>query len=284
MRNIDFTGRSKAAVMILALFIFSTNAIAAHIDTLVVMSKVMNKSITNIAIIPDDYDEQNEYPVLYMLHGAGGDYSSWLRISGDLPKYADEYGFIIILPDGGRTSWYFDSPFDPAMQYETYVASELVEVVDSRYKTIKKREARAITGLSMGGHGAFYLSFKHTDIWGAAGSMSGGLDIRPFPKRWDIALRLGIYAENKELWDKNTLVNMVDLIVDTDTRLIFDCGVDDFFYAVNQQMHENLLAQKIPHDYIERPGGHRLEYWQNAVKYQLLFFNEYFSSGAKDEE
>ena len=280
----NISGRSKGIVMLIALFIFSNYGTAAHIDTLVVMSKVMDKKITNLAIIPDDYDEQNEYPVLYMLHGAGGDYSSWLRISPDLPKYADEYGFIIILPDGGKTSWYFDSPIDPNMQYETYVASELVEVVDNKYKTIQKKEARAITGLSMGGHGAFYLSFKHPDVWGAAGSMSGGLDIRPFPKRWDIALRLGSYSDNQELWEKHTVTNMVELVVDTDTKLIFDCGVDDFFYTVNQEMHEKLLENKYPHDYIERPGGHRLKYWQNAVKYQLLFFNEYFTSGAIDGE
>ncbi len=45
----------------------------------------------------------------------------------------------------------------------------------------------------MGGHGAFYLAFKHQDIWGAAGSMSGGVDIRPFPNKWDLAKRLGNY-------------------------------------------------------------------------------------------
>lgn len=280
----NITGRNKGAILFIVLFVLCSSAFGARIDTLVVMSKVMNKKITNIAIIPDDYNEQNEYPVLYMLHGAGDDYSSWLRISPDLPKYADEYGLIIILPDGGKTSWYFDSPIDPSMQYETYVASELVGFVDKKYKTIQKKEARAITGLSMGGHGAFYLSFRHPDVWGAAGSMSGGLDIRPFPKRWDIALRLGKYSDNKELWEKHTVTNMIDLVVGTDTKLIFDCGVDDFFYTVNQEVHEKLLSYKIPHDYIERPGGHRLEYWQNAVKYQLLFFNEYFTSGSQEGE
>jgi Enterochelin esterase and related enzymes len=53
---------------------------------------------------------------------------------------------------------------------------------------------------------------------------------------------------------------------------------------VNQQLHQKLLTQKIPHDYIERPGGHKLEYWQNAVKYQLLFFNEQFTSMVIDRE
>jgi len=78
-----------------------------------------------------------------------------------------------------KTSWYFDSPIDKEMNYETYVSKELIGAIDTKYNTLANRESRAITGLSMGGHGAFYLAFRHQDIWGAAGSMSGGLDIRP---------------------------------------------------------------------------------------------------------
>ncbi|MEE9361187.1 MAG: alpha/beta hydrolase-fold protein [Cellulophaga sp.] len=68
------------------------------------------------------------------------------------------------------------------MKYETYIAKELIEAVDSNYNTDTTKSSRAISGLSMGGHGAFYLAFKHQDVWGATGSMSGGLDIHPFPK------------------------------------------------------------------------------------------------------
>jgi S-formylglutathione hydrolase FrmB len=282
MRHLHFSGRIKVAILMITITLFSINFLAARVDTLHVMSKAMNKRITNLAIIPDDYSYQKEYPVLYMLHGAGDDYSSWLKISPDLPMYADQYGIIIILPDGGKTSWYFDSPIDSNMQYETYVASELVDIVDTRYKTIRHKEGRAITGLSMGGHGAFYLAIRHPDIWGAAGSMSGGLDIRPFPNGWDIAKRLGTYVDNKDIWEQHTVTNMLNLLNGQTTKLIFDCGVDDFFYSVNKQVHEKLLVLKIPHDYIERPGGHRLEYWQNAVKFQLLYFNEYFGPVVSD--
>ena len=89
---------------------------------------------------------------------------------------------IIVCPDGGFGSWYWDSPVDAGSQYETYVSNELVTWIDSKYKTIKTRKGRAITGLSMGGQGALYLAFRHQDIFGAAGSMSGGVDIRPFPE------------------------------------------------------------------------------------------------------
>jgi S-formylglutathione hydrolase FrmB len=56
----------------------------------------------------------------------------------------------------------------------------------------------------MGGHGALNLAFKHQDVFGAAGSMSGGVDIRPFPNNWDMAKQLGTYAEQPERWEKNT--------------------------------------------------------------------------------
>ncbi|WP_242499227.1 alpha/beta hydrolase family protein [Flavobacterium sp. 140616W15] len=80
----------------------------------------------------------------------------------------------------------FDSPIDTTFKYETYVIDELVPFIDKNYKTITSREGRAISGLSMGGHGALYLSFKHQEVFGAAGSMSGGVDFRPFPEKWDI--------------------------------------------------------------------------------------------------
>jgi len=95
-----------------------------------------------------------------------------------LSKYADRYDFIIVCPDGNYSNWYMDSPVDSSFRYETYMARELLQWVDEHYKTIRSREGRAITGLSMGGHGAFYLAFRNQDTFGAAGSMSGGVDIK----------------------------------------------------------------------------------------------------------
>ena len=63
--------------------------------------------------------------------------------------------------------------------------------------------------------------------------------------------------------------------------MIFDCGSDDFFAGVNKNFHEELLKNKIPHDYISRPGGHSGAYWNNSVLYHLLYFNEAFKKAAK---
>lgn len=256
---------------------FVSTTFAARVDTLKVESAAMNKTISNVVILPEGYSaESDKLPVVYLLHGAGGNHTDWVSKVPAIKSYVDQYNLIIVCPDGGITSWYFDSPVDPAMQYETYVSSELVRAVDQRYQTIANPAGRAITGLSMGGHGAFYLSFRHQDIWGAAGSMSGGLDIRPFPNNWDISKRLGSYAENKAMWEENSVINLVYLLDGRKLKLIFDCGVDDFFYGVNQRMHQKLLERNIPHEYTERPGVHNWEYWANSVKYHLLFFHDYF--------
>jgi len=257
----------------------TSSVFASNIDTLVVYSKSMNKEIKNVVITPDSYsNKENSYSVVYLLHGAGGDHKAWLGKAPEIKKYADEFNVIIVCPNGEKTSWYFNSPIDASMQYETYITKELVSAVDKSYKTKANKENRAISGYSMGGHGALFLAFKHNNIWGAAASMSGGVDIRPFPLRWDISKRLGAYAENPENWENNTVINLVHLLNGKNLKILFDCGVDDFFYDANLRLHKKLLQRNIPHDYIERPGGHTNKYWANSIKYQMVFFNDFFKN------
>ena len=132
-------------------------------------------------------------------------------------------------------------------------------------------------GLSMGGHGGMWLSIRHQDIFGGGGSMSGGLDIRPFPDSWNMKARLGEYASNKEVWDNHTVINQLDRLKDGSLAIIIDCGADDFFLQVNKAAHEALLKRGIGHDFIIRPGAHNPRYWNNAIDYQVLFFKKFFN-------
>ncbi|MEZ0485278.1 alpha/beta hydrolase [Fibrella aquatica] len=256
--------------------LLSQSGQAAKIDTVNTDSPSMNKKIKAVVVMPDSYANATALPVLYLLHGYSGNYSDWAKKSPDLGKLADTYQMMIVCPDGNIGSWYMDSPADPSFKYETYVANELVNWIDSRYKTIKNRTGRAITGLSMGGHGALYLAFKHQDVFGAAGSMSGGVDIRPFPNNWDMAKRLGTYREFPDRWEQNTVTNMLYLLTPGSLSLLIDCGTGDFFYGVNTTLHEKLLERNIPHDFITRPGVHNWAYWNNAITYQCLFMRQYF--------
>ena len=271
-------GLTPLVTLALLFLLFWNSVTAAKVDTLSTFSDAMKKQIKAIIILPDNYNSGKEFPVVYLLHGYSGNYADWITKAKGFEKLADQFNMIIVCPDGGYGSWYWDSPIDSSFRYETYVAKELVPWIDGKYKTVKNRSGRGITGLSMGGHGALFLAIKHPDIYGAAGSMSGGVDIRPFPDNWDISKRIGIYAEHPEHWEKNTVINMLHLIRPKSLRLVIDCGVDDFFYKVNQKLHEELSQRNIPHDFISRPGAHDWPYWQNAIYYQLLFMSRFFQS------
>ena len=261
--------------LFLVLLFFSAQA--AQVDTIQVFSASMNKNIKTCVIVPDNYKKsKKKFPVVYLLHGYSGNYGTWVKSFKEVSQQVDRYGFIAIGVDGNYSSWYFDSPIDPTFKYETYIIDELVPFIDKKYKTIASREGRAISGLSMGGHGSLYLSLKHQDVFGAAGSMSGGVDIRPFSEKWDIKNRLGAITDFPENWQKNTVVNLIELNQNNNLKLIIDCGVDDFFIDVNRELHQKMLALKIDHDYIERPGKHNIDYWENSLKFQLLFFYNFF--------
>ncbi len=269
--------RKKNLLLIVILFVAVASSFAAKVDTLWVKSPSMNKDVQVVVVVPDKTPEKSveAYPVIYLLHGYSGNAKSWIQLKPELPQIADEKGIIFVCPDG-KNSWYWDSPTNPSYRYETFVSSELVNYVDQHYPTISDRKARAITGLSMGGHGGLWTAFRHKDVFGAAGSTSGGVDIRPFPKNWEMSKQLGEYETNKAVWDAHTVVNQLDKIQNGDLAIIIDCGEADFFLQVNKELHHLLLEKRIDHDFITRPGGHNGQYWNNSIDYQILFFNKFF--------
>jgi S-formylglutathione hydrolase FrmB len=262
------------------LFLFaacSASVQTKQIDEIFVRSASMNTDIENVIILPADYDCETPLPVLYLLHGYGGDAKTWIRIHPGLPELATRYGIIIVCPDG-QNSWYWDSPVDPEMRYETYITKELIPYIDSHYQTIANKTGRAVTGYSMGGHGGLWLGLRHADLFGACGSTSGGVDIRPFPGNWEMSKTLGRYEDNQTRWNEHTVFTLPDKIKpDSTPAIIFDCGTEDFFYEVNEALHRKLLDMHIRHDYVSRPGAHNAAYWKNSIEYQLLFFYLFFS-------
>lgn len=250
-------------------------AFGATVDTISIFSNSMNKNIKTVVIRPEN-SSNSKLATLYLLHGYSGDYSNWIQKVPYIKTLVDRYNYMVVCPDGGYGSWYWDSPVDANYRYETFITKELISAIESKYQTCNNREGRAITGLSMGGHGALYLAIKHQDLYGAVGSTAGGVDIRPFPNNWEMAKRLGSYAENKDLWDNHTVINNLHLIKPNSLKIFIDCGYDDFFYGVNKKLHEDLLYLNIPHTYLNLPGKHNWEYWAESIPYQMTFFDQYF--------
>lgn len=269
--------KKRNTLLITCLLSTALSSFAAVVDTVWVKSASMHKDVQVITVTPDAASGKNgtACPVIYLLHGYGGHAGTWMNIKPALPQIADEKGIIFVCPDG-KNSWYWDSPQDTSYRYETFVSSELTTYVDSHYKTIPDRQHRAITGLSMGGHGAMWNAIRHHDIFGAAGTTSGGMDIRPFPKNWGMALQLGEYENNRQVWDEHTVINQTGRIKDGDLAIIIDCGEGDFFLTVNKNLHDRLLERHISHDFITRPGEHNGQYWANSIDYQILFFEKFF--------
>jgi S-formylglutathione hydrolase FrmB len=255
----------------------------ARVDTLTIHSKAMQKKIKCVVITPDNPKAAEGWPVVYLLHGYSGDYANWIKRVPALQQHANEYNLMIVCPDGGFSSWYFDSPVDKNIRYETHIIKEVIPVIDSTYHTRKGKQYRAITGLSMGGHGGLFLGLRNNELFGACGSMSGGVDLKSTGYKFDIEKRIGDSTNNNnnKYWKDYSVIDMIDKYKDLGSAMIIDCGTEDFFYKINSNLHKKMLELKIPHEYIERPGKHDWDYWRNAVQYQLLFFSNYFKKAAK---
>lgn len=250
-------------------------------DTFEVPAKKMGRSIKTVITLPQQYflgAKSARFPVLYLLHGAWGSYRDW-PTKADLKTYADRYAMIIVCPDG-QDSWYFDSPIDPKFQFETFISQELVQWVDAHYRTIASPYMRAITGLSMGGHGALWNAWRHPDVFHSCGAMSGGVDICHFPTKWKIPDRLGKYEANPEVWRTHSVASLVPTLK-PGQNITIDDGVDDIFIKENINLHQQLLYHGIPHDFTVRPGKHTWDYWLNSLEYQMVFFSHCFAQGAR---
>ncbi len=265
------------SLLTLTLILSAGLSSAATVEVLSIPSKKMGRDIPATLILPDAYAQEDQrFQVVYLLHGAGGNHAGWNNAT-DISQLADQYEVIVVCPDGGRTSWYFDSPIDPTYQYETFVAKECVEYIDNSYRTKAQRESRALCGLSMGGHGALYLAIRHLDTFSIAVPLSGGVDIRPFPNNWDIAVRLGSKKTHEKNWETHTVINLAKQLKNGDLSISLDCGTEDVFLKVNRALHQQLLDAGITHNYEEHPGAHNWNYWKDAITRQMKFIDQQFN-------
>jgi S-formylglutathione hydrolase FrmB len=280
----------KVFLVVVMLVVAVSFSFSGNVDFQLVHSKAMDKDIPVVVISPENNTSRK--PVIYLLHGYGDNETSFPIIKPNLSKIADKYGVIFVSPRGEK-SWYFDSPINPKMLYETFISKELVEFVDKNYKTISNRSGRAITGFSMGGHGAVWNAMRHKNVFGAAGSMSGAFSIRSFAEltQEESGFSIGdILGTEEKTWLEYSVLSIIDnpkFKSKDELALIIDIGYDDNafgvpLYQMNNYFHRKLIEKKIEHSYFVYPGGHTINYWNNALDYQILFFVKYF--GLSDDD
>ena len=122
--------------LLFLLLFLSNTALAAQVDTLEIYSPSMRKTIKCLVVLPKDYTVMGQpYPVLYLLHGWSGNFAGWLGDAPQLVRQAEQLQMLIVCPDGGYDSWYFDSPVDSSVRYETHVTQEVIPTIDYYYHT-----------------------------------------------------------------------------------------------------------------------------------------------------
>lgn len=258
---------------------------AAETRNITIPSKALKREAPITIVLPDSYGQGNQkYPVIYFLHGHGDNNTHWISRIPTIPQLADELGFIAVCPDGQK-SWYFNSYTNPSNQFETHIAQEVVPYIDKNFRTLATRDCRAITGNSMGGHGALYIGTHHPRLFAQIGSLSGGVNIVAWPKHYNIADSLGPYEQNAKRWkDGNILDILPKTKPGTYRNILISCGDQDFFLQDNKRLDEKLTKAGIKHTFTITPGTHNWTYWKEAAAPQIRTFIETMPLDKKSQQ
>jgi enterochelin esterase family protein len=163
-------------------FLGTTFVQAGTLETQTFPSAGLGGSIKALIYRPDGVPPAAGWPVVYLLHGLGGDETSW-RDLGHIQPTLDEMmntgaivPALVVMPGAGPAGWYVDSTdVGGPGNSETAVVTDLREAVERIYPVRKDMGGRAIAGLSMGGYGALRLALAHPDLFVAAASLSGAI-------------------------------------------------------------------------------------------------------------
>lgn len=234
--------------------------------------------------LPPGYDKSKlDYPVVYLLHGGGGDQSAWVTF-GSVETILDaaisddpSAAVIAVMPDGRSGQWYDYE--DGSFLFETYVLGHLVPFVDQRFRTIADRSGRAIAGLSNGGYGAIHFAAKRPDLFVAAGGMSSNIGGRTFA---GLGADGAVHHQGSVPYQLASNLNDVDVILDIATSCSSDVTVDlcatlavDLLFwpdhvALDARMAD--VGHEGDFDYRETEGGHKWRWWSEWFRTRDLPF------------
>jgi len=226
------------------------------IDSVLYESKTVGTKRKAMIYTPPDYSKNKKYPVLYLLHGIGGDEKEWLR--GAQPQvildnlYAENKiePMIVVMPNGRamKDDRAVGNIMEPEKvqafeNFEKDLLNDLIPFIEKKYPVFKDREHRAIAGLSMGGGQALNFGLGNLDKFAWIGAFSAAPNTKapevliPNPEEAKAKLKL--------LW--------------------ISCGDNDNLIMFSQRTHEYLQTNGIPHIYYIMPGGHDFKVWKSSL-------------------
>jgi putative tributyrin esterase len=235
-------------------------------------STSLNRNMQYRVILPNTIADQKKLPVLYLLHGGGGNYRDWSNYS-DVAKYAEQ-GLILVMPEGA-SSYYTNAVDRPEDRYEDYIVKDLVADVENKFPAASGRGNRAIAGVSMGGYGAVKLALVHPELFAFAGGMSSAIDVpsRPFSiKRWgQWRSHRAIFGPwNGEVQHKNDPFVLARTVDSKNVPYLFlSCGAQEGLLPSNRQFSRLLAERHFQFEYDFGPGSHDWNQWN--VRLPKLF-------------
>lgn len=259
-------------------------------DNLSIDSRVIGQEVDYAVYLPPDYaSSQRSYPVLYLLHGSGGDHTSWVQ-AGEVAFIADKAilegkatPLIIVMPSskGGKSGFF--NGYKGEWPYEDFFFQEFIPFIEDQYRIRKSKRYRAISGLSMGGRSSFAYGIHHPDIFSSVCPLSPGSGpIDPEDARDFYGPRGLSEAGDEEMqeYDRtHSILRLLDQIpVDQKdaVRWYLDCGDDDGLSMKNCLMHISMIENEIPHEFRMRDGRHGWQYWRESLPEVLEFISARF--------
>lgn len=237
---------------------------------------------------PAGYDKGGKYPVLYLLHGAGGDENAWselgraAQILDNLIASGKAKPMIVVMPNGNPNcqaapgEWSFgmyqpsfmgggDGPTEPAVASMEDSFMDIVNYVDKNYRTIKDRAHRAVCGLSMGGGHTFGISLRYPKTFDYYGLFSAGLHLGTF--------KIGeSFAD--QIKNSPDFASQASKLFASKPHLYWIAmGKTDFLYQSTADLRQFLDANNYPYEYLETEGGH---IWRNWRIYLSMFAQKIF--------
>ena len=221
-------------------------------------SASMKRDVGYCLYLPPGYakDEKRRYPVIYHLHGAGGNetrsvYSASVLHEGILAGKLPE--MIMVFPNGGRSTMYQDSG-DGRFMAETMMTQELIPHIDTTYRTIADRKARCIEGFSMGGRGSTHLAMRFPELFASLFNQSGNVyhvsDVSKAPNTY-----LGSDPERLKANDPYLNLEKNFAYIKANLRIQVACGTADLDHLLTvREYHEALTQAGMAHSYFEVEG------------------------------
>ena len=269
----------------------SSYADSGRVECNSVPSKILARPVPYCVLLPPsfDTDKSRRFPILYFLHGLGDNEQTFLHTGAwnlveDLRDKGLLKEFLIATPAGGA-SFYINS-FDGKSRYDDFLLREFFPFIAAHYRVRPGRANCAISGISMGGYGAFHLAFAHPELFSSVSAHSAALIdklpafLGPVPNSPRSRILGGVFGSPPDpaFWDRNSPITLARAANLPGLKIYFDCGnQDDYgFDAGAAALDKVLSSRRIAHEFHIYPGRHDPAYFAEHLPASLLFASRAF--------